>query len=244
MRHVAFPLAVSLAALTGCVHERTKAPIGTFAEGVLAPPSSLAAPSTWSDRAFGRKGGSGGGDARDERERSGWNPSWGRPSAVADVSVEAVAPSVASPKPRRERAEAPPSITTSAAPPAHRPIPESVSLDDVARVKFLRSTTDIDAQRVTLYVPRELANEVRLNGASVADDGPGRRTATGGASATLRRLTLRGSQVTIVARDDNPDIQLTARGDVSFHSDQPASVIDESGLKTLLLKNDGYTPLR
>ena len=34
------------------------------------------------------------------------------------------------------------------------------------------------------------------------------------------------------------------RGDVSFHADRPASVIAEEGLKTLLVRNDGYTPLR
>ncbi len=41
-----------------------------------------------------------------------------------------------------------------------------------------------------------------------------------------------------------PDLQLSARGNVSLRSDQPASVIDETGLQSLLLRNDGYTPLR
>jgi hypothetical protein len=37
---------------------------------------------------------------------------------------------------------------------------------------------------------------------------------------------------------------VSARGDVSFRSDQAASVVEERGLRSLLLRNDGYVPLR
>ena len=120
-------------------------------------------------------------------------------------------------------------IAVSDAAPAHRPIPAGESLEDRARTKFLSSTTEISADRATLYVPRAYAGEVSRQGTTVA---------------TLRRLTVRASLLTVVVRDENPDLQLSARGSVSFRSDQPASVIEETGLRSLLLKNDGYTPLR
>ena len=37
---------------------------------------------------------------------------------------------------------------------------------------------------------------------------------------------------------------VSARGSVTFRSDQPSSVLTEAGLRTLLLKNDKYVPLR
>jgi hypothetical protein len=94
-------------------------------------------------------------------------------------------------------------------------------------------------------VPPALAREATLTGAQVVEEGPGRRVATGNAVLTLRRLTVRAARLTLVARDDGaPDVSLSARGRVSFHADLPASVIDERDLKSLLLRNDGYTPLR
>ena len=120
-------------------------------------------------------------------------------------------------------------VAVSDAAPAHRPIPAGESLEDRARTKFLSSPTEISADRATLYVPRAYENELLRQGTTVV---------------ALRRLTVRASQLTVVVRDGNPDVQLSARGSVSFRSDQPASVIEETGLRSLLLKNDGYTPLR
>ena len=140
--------------------------------------------------------------------------------------VSPLAPTVASPVavPVADR-----KIVVSDAGPAHRPIPAGETLEERERTKFLSSTTEVSADRVTLYVPRAMAGEVSREGATVA---------------RLRRLTVRAVRLSIVVRDGNPDVQLTARGSVSLRSDQPASVIEESGLKSLLLKNDGYTPLR
>lgn len=208
--------------LVACVHERSKAPIGTFPEGVLARPAE--ADSSWSARAFG---------------------------GPRDLPVLCQTPYVqaASPEELRVPCQTPsvqasaPSVKTSAAPPAHRPIPAGESLAERARSKFLTATTEVNATRATLYVPRELAGEVALNGENVAEEGAGRRTASGRAVVRLRRLTLSASRVTVVVRDAGSDVQLSARGDVSMRSDQPASVIEESGLRSLLLLNDGYTPL-
>lgn len=127
----------------------------------------------------------------------------------------------------------------------HRPLADGVSLEQAMRERFLTSATRVEAEKATLHVPPALAREATLTGAQVVEEGPGRRVATGNAVLTLRRLTVRAARLTLVARDDGaPDVSLSARGRVSFHADLPASVIDERDLKSLLLRNDGYTPLR
>ncbi len=246
MRRRLVSLLGTLAALSlpACVHERTKV-VGNVPEGALAPPSPrdrASRESTWSERAFGRRRGRGAEATSFEASRdAGPAPEFvpasysTAPAPAADAADAAAGP---------ERSAPPPAVVRSSAPPAHRAIPATTSLADVAREKFLVATTTVTAQRVTLYVPAAYAAEVSLLGAAVSDDAPGRRTAAGSGVATLRRLTVKATQLTVVVRDGNPDLQLTARGDVSLHSDQPASVLDESGLKSLFLKNDGYTPLR
>ncbi len=201
MRALAISLSAALAATasTACVHERTKE-IGYVKAGALAPPI-------------------GHGDDPPTRESTRSRaPHAPLPSSPSAVSAGTAAPPV------EERR-----VATSVAPPAHRPLPAGETLEDRARTKFLASTTDVSADRATLYVPRAYAGEVSREGATVV---------------RLRRLTVRAGQLNVVVRDDNPDLQLSARGGVSFRSDQPASVIEETGLRSLLLKNDGYTPLR
>lgn len=165
---------------------------------------------------------------------------------TAAPSRTRVPPPIRSPEPEPEAAAAvvAPRDGAPAPPAAHRAIPAGESLADRARDTFLSSTTDLAAERVTLYVPRALASEVSLEGTTVADDGPGRRVAAGAAVLRLRRLTVRAASLTVVVRDDNPNLQASARGGVSLRSDQPASVVEESGLRSLILRNDGYTPLR
>jgi hypothetical protein len=250
------PLACSAAALAlalaGCVHEREKV-VGIVPEGALAPPSArdrADRESSWSERAFGRRRGRG----AEAATADGGAPRWGRETVAAPRAETASfrAPTDAGSTPAFATAavEAPgrstpePAVARTAAPAAHRAIAATTSLEDVAREKFLVATTTIAAQRATLYVPAAYAAEISLTGATVSDDAPGRRTATGTGVVTLRRLTVKAAQVTVVVRDGNPDVQLTARGDVSLHSDQPASVLDETGLRSLFLKNDGYTPFR
>ena len=184
-------------------------------------------------------------EASDDAAERGSERGTDRASASPTSGTPATgAPPTRAPANAAPAAAPPPPVVRAAAPPAHRPIAATTSLADVAREKFLASVTEVGAQRATLYVPAAYAAEVSLTGATVSDDAPGRRTATGSAVATLRHLTVRGAQVTVVVREGDPDLQLTARGDVSLRSDPPASALDETGLKALFLKNDGYTPLR
>jgi len=255
------PLLASFAVLVfaGCVHEREKV-VGIVPEGALAPPQARGRETTessWSRRAFGRRGGRGAAVVEEDTETSR-RAFGGGGASRADAEVfftsaasrppHEFAPATATTVPVAEshsdRAVPGPAVVRAAAPPAHRPIAATTSLEEVAREKFLVATTTVAAQRATLYVPAAYAAEVSLAGATVTDDAPGRRTATGSGVATLRRLTVRAGQVTVVVREGNPDVQLTARGDVSLRSDQPASLLDEAGLRGLFLKNDGYTPLR
>jgi hypothetical protein len=127
----------------------------------------------------------------------------------------------------------------------HRPLEAGVSLEQALREKFLNALTTVEAEKATLYLPPALAAQARLTGANVVEEAPGRRVATGSAVLVLRRLTVRAARLTLVARDDGtPDVSLHARGRVTFHADLPASVIEERDLKSLILRNDGYTPLR
>src|SRR5207247_813767 len=132
-----------------------------------------------------------------------------------------------------------------APPPSHRPLPASVSLEALAREKFLNAETTVTAATATVYVPTAYAGEAALTGDATTPDAAGRRTATGDATLVLRRLTVRAARVTLVIRPaGEDDLQLTARGRVSFRSSQPGLAIDERDLASLFLRNDGYTPLR
>ena len=107
------------------------------------------------------------------------------------------------------RVEPGPRIGTSSAPPAHRPLPPGASLERIAREKFLSAETEIRAEKVTLYVPAVYAAEASLTGATVVEEAPGRRTAVGGATLVLRRLTIRAERLTLVAKSDPAsDVQL------------------------------------
>jgi hypothetical protein len=108
-------------------------------------------------------------------------------------------------------------------------VADVATLEQRQRETFLRCTTTIRAAKATMFVPPRYVAE------AVVSQG----------RLTLRHLTIEAPQVKLVARTDgSDDISISARGDVSFHADRPASVIAESGLKTLLVRNDGYTPLR
>lgn len=266
---------VLLGGLGACVHEREKvvarleegalAPRGE--RGAAARPEREGVSRRRGWGAFDRGGpdraeeggGAGEGDGRVGREGSPL------PSIVpASVPVEpgeafrtaVAAPEASEPTPIVTVARAPsddggvrvergPRTGTSSAAPAHRALPAGMSLERIAKEKFLAADTQIRAEKVTLYVPASYAAEASLTGASVVDEGSGRRTAVGGARLVLRRLTIHAERLTLVAKSDPAaDVQLSARGDVSLRSDQPASIVEESGLRSLLLRNDGYTPLR
>jgi hypothetical protein len=130
-------------------------------------------------------------------------------------------------------------------PPPHRPMDPGDSLAAAARERFLRCPTSVDAESATIWLPAALASEARLSGSVVRADGPGRYVAEGIASLSLRRLSVRARRITLVSRfDGSSDVQVSARGSVSFRSDQPASLLEESGLRSLWLRNDVHTPLR
>jgi hypothetical protein len=167
--------------------------------------------------------------------------SWAGQAPVATAAAHRSASPAEAPRLRgpAERRAAPVSYA------AHRPLPVGASLEERARERFLGSETTVVAREATVYVPERYAREASLRGASVEEKGPGRRVAVGDAVLTLRRLTVRAASVTfVVRRDGKDDVQLSARGEVSFRSDQPASVLEESGLRGLLLRNDAHTPLR
>ena len=248
-------LAVPLAGLSACVHEREKALV-TLEDGALAPRGAAASSSggggssrrgggAFDRRASissGNEGGAGGGRGRSDDGASAV-PALPVSAPVVDGAPASAA--IAAADDGGVRIVEGPRIGTSSAAPAHRPIPAGVSLERLAKEKFLSATTEIRAQKATLYLPAAYAAEASLQGATVTEEGPGRRTAVGGATLVLRRLTIRAARLTLVSKSDpEADVQLSARGDVSLRSDQPASIVEETGLRSLLLRNDGYTPLR
>lgn len=127
-------------------------------------------------------------------------------------------------------ASASPTVKRSLAPVAHERVSDVETLERRRRETFLDATTVVRADKATLFVPPRYLVEAVV-------EGPTR--------LTLRRLTVEGIDVRLVARTDGAeDISLSARGRVSFRADLAASVLEEEGLRTLLLRNDQHTPLR
>ena len=60
-----------------------------------------------------------------------------------------------------------------------------------------------------------------------------------------RELLLEGEKVVLRVKDPTDlDVQITARGNVSFVTDQRGQVLRQDGVRILLITNDGVTPLR
>ena len=232
----------------GCVSERRKT-VAILEEGALAPPAAQAAlvggdggpaPVYRRPRSKGARrdappdgvrGGAGMDAARRAADATGGPDAGDREARPASAGASAVPDVGSRPEPRATSAAtpAPAAIKTTAAPPAHEPVADVATLEQRRRETFLRCTTTIRAAKATMFVPPRYVAE------AVVSQG----------RLTLRHLTIEAPQVKLVARTDgSDDISISARGDVSFHADRPASVIAESGLKTLLVRNDGYTPLR
>ncbi len=238
----------------GCVSERRKT-VAILEEGALAPPDAQAAlvggdggpapvyrrPRSKGARrdapSDGVRGGAGMDAARRAADPTGGPDAGDREARPATAGASA-APDVGSRPEARARSmsaraapttSGPAAVKTTAAPPAHEPVADVATLEQRQRETFLRCTTTIRAAKATMFVPPRYVAE------AVVSQG----------RLTLRHLTIEAPQVKLVARTDgSDDISISARGDVSFHADRPASVIAESGLKTLLVRNDGYTPLR
>lgn len=231
----------------GCVSERRKT-VAILEEGALAPPDAKAAlvggdggpapvyrrPRSKGARRDAPSDGVRGGAGADAVVRAG--DATGSPGTRDREARPASEDPSAVPGPRSGARPAEPTVVatpvavkTTAAPPAHEPVADVATLEQRRRETFLRCTTTIRAAKATMFVPPRYVAE------AVVSEG----------RLTLRHLTIEAPQVKLVARTDgSDDISISARGDVSFHADRPASVIAESGLKTLLVRNDGYTPLR
>lgn len=119
------------------------------------------------------------------------------------------------------------------------------STDQLAREHFLDYPTRVQARKITLHLPPAFASQVRLTGDSLSPARGGRRQARGNARLVIRELTLEGDRVAVRIRDDGrEDLQIMARGDVSFVADVRANVLREEGLRSLLITNDQVVPIR
>lgn len=155
------------------------------------------------------------------------------PQVVAPAPIVPAAPSL--PVPQRRATAAPKERGT---PPTKRP-------EDLARERFLDHPTRIQGGTITFYCPRRFASEVQLHGDELTDPRPGRRIATGGAELTCRELRLDADRIVLrVQEEADADVQVTARGDVSFVTDQRGQVLRHDNVRILVITNDGVTPLR
>ncbi|MDF1700149.1 MAG: hypothetical protein P1V36_03195 [Planctomycetota bacterium] len=117
--------------------------------------------------------------------------------------------------------------------------------EQLAHEHFLDYPTRVKARKLTLHLPPAFAAEVRLTGASVSPLQHGRRQALGAARLVVRELTLEAERVTLRVRTDGrPDVQIMARGDVTFVADVRGNVLREEGLRSLLITNDQVVPIR
>ncbi|MHC5012673.1 MAG: hypothetical protein ACYTG6_17295 [Planctomycetota bacterium] len=179
----------------------------------------------------------------EEVEMASEDTAAGEAPSPAPVPVR-VAPIV----PRRPVTASPPVVPpTRRVTPAPRPLgaPPTKSPGALARERHLDHPTRIRGDRITFYCPPPYAREVRLTGDEVRETRPGRRMATGNARLLCRELTLEANRIVLRIRDDgSEDIQVTARGDVEFVTDQRGQTLSESGLRSLILTNDQVVPLR
>jgi hypothetical protein len=137
------------------------------------------------------------------------------------------------PVPRRRGPAAPPRGTR----PAKSP-------EVAARERYLDHPTLLRASRITFRCPPAYIPECRLAGASVREEAPGRRLAEGRARLVCRELTLEADSLVLEARTDGrPDLQWTARGAISFVSDQRGQVFRHEGVRSLLVTNDRVVAL-
>jgi hypothetical protein len=120
----------------------------------------------------------------------------------------------------------------------------SKSPEVAARERYLDHPTLLRASRITFRCPPAYIPECRLVGARVREEAPGRRLAEGGARLVCRELTLEAESLVLEARTDGrPDLQWTARGAISFVSDQRGQVFRHEGVRSLLVTNDRVVAL-
>lgn len=156
--------------------------------------------------------------------------------------------------PRAPKARPPAGPPSLALLPRRRPLPAASrdggppgpqkSPDERRRDRYLDNPSRIKADRIAFYCPAALAREVQLTGASVETRSATRRIATGRARLLCRELTLEGEKISLTIRGEDPDVQITARGDVHFVTRQKVQTLREEGVRTLIITNEQIVPLR
>ena len=112
------------------------------------------------------------------------------------------------------------------------------------RERYLDHPTRLRAERIAFYCPASLAHEIQLTGEAVVQKKPTRRVATGRARLVCRELTLEARKITVNVRGEDPDLQITGRGNVHFVTQQKAQMLREEGIRSLLITNEQVIPLR
>lgn len=157
------------------------------------------------------------------------------PRVVEQVVAYAPPTGPVMPVPERRATPAPRALGT---PPSKRP-------EDLARERFLDHPTRVTGATITFYVPRQFASEVSMQGEEVTDPRPGRRIAKGSAHLVCRELRLDADRIILrIQEEPEAAVQVTARGDVSFVTDQRGQVLRHEHVRILVITNDGVTPLR
>lgn len=233
-RHGALPVLATLVVLgsSGCTVARNRAvavvPAGALArpdgDGVApkGPRGAKAEPRSTSREA--RRGPSPGGTSL-AVGRTGPPTAHPPTSTATEGDPAPTGPSIDGPV-----AVASPTVKRSVAPVAHERVSDLETLERRRRETFLDAITFVRADKATVFVPPRYAAEAIVEGTT---------------RLTLRRLTVEGLDVRLVLRTDGADdVSLSARGRVTFRADLAASVLEETGLRTLLLRNDQHVPLR
>jgi hypothetical protein len=115
----------------------------------------------------------------------------------------------------------------------------------LARERYLDHPTRVRAAQITFRCPASYLPEIRTTASASRPESPTRRVLEGGARLTCRELTLEADVLVLHLREDGlTDVQVSARGDVSFVSDQAGRLFREQGIRSLLLTNDRMVPLR
>lgn len=122
---------------------------------------------------------------------------------------------------------------------------EALSDLDKHRTHYLRNTTKIVGETITLSIPPSYAHRVRWVSGTPRPTADGGQRAEGGAQVQLTNLTLEGRRITVRVRGGaDASIQITARGNVAIASRVQDRLVREAGLRTLLITNDRMVPLR
>ncbi len=130
-------------------------------------------------------------------------------------------------------------------PPPKRGKPLNKTPKQLVREHYLDNPTTVRAAQITFYCPHDFLKEVRLKAAEVKNAKSDRRVASGGARLTCRELTLVAEQIIIrVRRDADAELQIAAMGNVELVSRVRNQAVRETGLKSLILRQDQMMPLR